>query len=347
MPRNPNRKNPKTPRRPKARTRFSPQFIGPLPQGASRRPKNTRQSPIYRGPQPTFADREYIASLLNPWEIRQVRIPTPFVVSTASSTYHGNITFTANAAGFANVILRPSYGTISVYNDVAHTETNLGAANLLYTAGYAALLGRVVNAGIKVRSLASWNSESGYMQAYVRLGAIATTYDLARDTPQQQIYSKGEVAKVVYLPCDTSYFTLAESGSYIGNSSNSSHHLGVLIVGAAANQPFTIQYAITVEYTNPSAANSDSTPLKTAPVGNAKVHVAVLHGTNAAAAPTLAQTGSGFALSGAQTGAAIGSFFGPVGAAVGGALGGAVGYFQSTSSIPGGNRTQFQETLGR
>lgn len=117
------------------------------------------------------AELEYLRTLHNPFEHRQVRIPTHFPVATQCSTFHGNVSTSTNAAGFGRVYLELQTGTVGIFRDTAHTETVLGAATSLAgplkPTGTTAI--RLVSAGMRIRSTASFSNESGLIQSYMSL----------------------------------------------------------------------------------------------------------------------------------------------------------------------------------
>jgi len=95
-------------------------------------------------------------------------MPGPHNVATSCITAHGNATFQTNAAGFANLAFMPAYGTLSVHNSATHSDTVLGDNAISLASGLlpAYKCGRIVSAGIRVRSTASFSTDSGIMQSY-------------------------------------------------------------------------------------------------------------------------------------------------------------------------------------
>lgn len=128
---------------------------------------------------------EYMRGLHNPWENRAIRVPGPHPIATQVSTFHGYVTFTANAAGFARAYMLLTTGQIDVYNDATHNETTLGGVlNILASTISGMSSARIVNGGMKIRSMASFSNEAGTMQTYftARSPGLAN-YDMYRDTP--------------------------------------------------------------------------------------------------------------------------------------------------------------------
>lgn len=205
----------------------------------------------------------WLKALHDPFVHRGVRIPWLFPVPTQVSTFHGNLSFSTNAAGFARVLMycnKASPGLIALYNDALHTDTVSGASTVLFAAPLpGSTPNRVVCAGMKIRSTASMTVEAGYIQSYSSIdqGGNAS-YDLYRDTPHQRIYSKGTVAHVRYLPSDGNSLDLG----FINTTDN---NIGFMIVGAPT-QSFFLQYSITIEYTG--TANTDNVPKLVCQGGN-------------------------------------------------------------------------------
>ena len=197
----------------------------------------------------------WLKALHDPFIHRGVRIPWLFPVATQVSTYHGNLSISTNAAGFARVLMycnKANPGLIALYNDALHTDTVLGASTNIFPAPLGGgIANRVVCAGMKIRSTASMTVEAGYIQSYSSIdsGSYAS-YDLYRDTPHQRIYSKGTVAHVRYLPSDCNSLDL-------GSLTTTDNNIGFMIVGAPT-QSFFLQYTITIEYTGTS--NTDNVP---------------------------------------------------------------------------------------
>lgn len=218
----------------------------------------------------------WLRSLYDPFSMRGVRLPWPFPVATQVSTYHGNLTFSTNAAGFARIVMathKGSIGSINVFNDATHTEINAGPATALYDP-FASVTGprRVVNAGLKCRSTASLTNEAGYIQAYASLDTNAGNYDLYRDVPHQHIYTKGEVAHVRWLPSDYSDFDMATLSQHFS-------HIGFMIVGASS-QNYFLQYSITIEYS--STSQTDVIPKMVNSGGNVNSVLPEMMGCNSA-----------------------------------------------------------------
>lgn len=93
-------------------------------------------------------------------------MPTAFSAPTQVKNLHGSVTVTANALGYARVFMNMYGGSISIYNDVAHTETVLGAISVITandTDFTTANLTWVCAAGLRLRSLASNLNDAGTM----------------------------------------------------------------------------------------------------------------------------------------------------------------------------------------
>lgn len=149
------------------------------------------------------------------------------------------------------------------------------------------------------------------------------------------MYSKGDVASVVYFPFDNLCFGFVNGdGSSGAYHQNSNTHLGIMVNGTA-NTAYSLQYAYTIEYASASVS-TDLVPVSTAPHGDAKAAVFALAGLNPANPPSVRQTPTGYVAEGALLGAQIGSFFGAAGAAAGSAAGAAAGYFQAQSTLRAG-----------
>lgn len=285
------------------------------------------------------ADAMYIKSLHDPFQYRQVRIPSRFPVASQCSTFHGNAVFTTNANGYARVDFKCSSGKIDVYNDATHNETTIGPATNLVAANLpTSRIFRVCNAGMRLRSTASFANESGLIQAYSSFHDVLSNYDVFRDSPHQAVYSKGQVAQVRYLPTDYSCLNFSSPST---SGTIDYLRMGFMITGAVS-QTYSIQYAITYEYVS-SAVNTDSVPLAMAPLGDAHSHIHRMQVNNPAqpdswtfhdilksapSASTLYRVGRSAAY-GYQLG-------GGYGAVVGG-VAGVLGYGQKQSHVPSGN----------
>lgn len=233
------------------------------------------------------------------------------------------------------IYLNPFTGVLSVYNDVAHTPTVLGAPTaILTTFNVGNNHVRVVAAGMKLRSTASFSNEAGLMTSYVSmLTGLQANYDIYKDHPFQHIYSKGQVAQVRYLPWGYNFLDFAPPGDSVAN-----YTMGFMVEGAPA-QTFMLQYVFTVEVLGHT--NTDLLPHRMVDRGD-PTEVVRKVGHNNPAKPhewtwrdvgrTVSDTGlgalKGYLLSGGN----------PIATAIG-ALGGASGsgYFQSQNSQPSGN----------
>jgi len=263
----------------------------------------------------TAGEREWLAALADPLSVRQVRVPSRFTPATSCVTYHGNVTFQTNSAGFARIAYQLVSGSIILYNDIAHTDTVLGPSSTLLASPFPGTnYARICSAGLKVRSTSSFSNESGMIQAYSSLLGASNAYDVYRDSPHQMIYNKGQVAICRYLPVDNSELELQNLAApgIIG-----SHVIGVMVVGGGNAQTYNVQYAITLEYV--SGSNTDLVPQRLAPLGDPhKVAAGVAHNNHASSAWTqtadfVRQHGVSV-VGGAVTGFAAG---GPAGAAAG------------------------------
>lgn len=212
---------------------------------------------------------DYVKSLRDPWSYRQVRLPTLYSVATQAHCCHGNLTFSANANGFARLSVNPFECSYILHNDATHTENVLGTASTILLPGapsYAnsASRYRLVSAGLIIRSTSSFSTEAGLMQTFVTfVGPNVANYDVYRDSPHVFPYSKGQTAEVVYLPFMPRCFDLLSSGEI--NTSFTNFYMGVMISGAAGVS-YSVQYAINYEMVQ--STNTDLVPLKTNPVAD-------------------------------------------------------------------------------
>ncbi len=308
------------------KTKRVKQTVRPSTQVATVRPRG-------RAPAFSNAEREYAMSLHDPFNVRQVRIPTPHPVPTQCITYHGTASFTTNAAGFAQVCFVPNLGSIILYNDALHTDTNLGAATTLVPSPYATSYKRLVNAGIKVRSSASFSNEAGNIQAYSTFFGRSSGYDKYRDSPHQKLHSKGEVASVVYYPQDPNFLCF---GSQIC-ASTPDFHIGVLITGAPSLS-YLLQYAFTLELVSDS--NTDIIPLRVGPTGDSSKVLSAINAHNPADPSTwdlLKDKVGNFLHQGASEAASLAGSF--AAGFVGGNIGGSAAFLGNMRAIQGGNRT--------
>jgi len=297
--------------------------------------------PFFRGPAGSIRGRsawmtpeiEYLKCLHNPWEVRGVRIPSRFPAASQVSTFHGLLNFTTNAAGFSRLSMFLYNGSVAVWNDVTHSDVLLGSQTTLLnpltpsnTSGI-----RLVSAGLKVRSLASFSTDAGTIHAYSALASASSPYDYYRDQPHQHLYSKGQVAHVVYIPPDerSLSFDTAPLTPWGVNPT-----IGVMITGAPTTT-YAVQYAWTVEYM--SNLNTDSIPHRLALDGDAAKAVSAVKSHNHANPSTWSFAGAGQAIRGILT-SAIGAIQGYASGGVAGALVGASGYHMSYPSLPSGNR---------
>lgn len=286
-------------------------------------------------PAASAASSDYLRSLHNPFEYRQVRVPSRFPIASQCSTFHGSLTFSTNAAGFARVYMQIDSGQILVRNDVTQTDTVAGPSTSLLAGTYTGLgLRKVCAAAMKIRSTASFSTESGLIQAYASLLGDYANFDVYRDSPYQHIYSKGEVAKVNYVPVDYSCFEFASPGT-AGVMQN--YQIGFMITGAPS-QTYSLQYAQTVEYL--SATNTDTVPHRIVDYGDPHAIVDSISHNNPAKPDhwsVIKNRLSNAALAGVSTYLTTGS---PHAAAVAAAYTGlqrTPGYYQHQSSIKSGN----------
>lgn len=266
-----------------------------------------------------------------------------FPIATQCSTYHGNVSFTTNALGFARVYMYPANGTIGIYKAATHTEVVVGDSESLLASPYPSYsFARVCSAGMKLRSSASFANEQGVIQAYSSLMDPDMPYDVYRDTPHQRVYSKGEVAQVRWLPSDPTafYFTRGSPGL----NATAYNHLGFMVSGAPS-QPYSLQYAFTLEYVSASVG-TDLVPLRLGEHGDPYVVASSTKYQNPAHPESWTFTGlAGEALrtayrtvTGAAGGALLGGYPGAVTGAAAGLMG-AGGYYQSQSGQRSGNQT--------
>lgn len=288
------------------------------------------------------AEKQYIRSLFNPWEVRGVRCPTPFPAATQVSTYHGTLTFSTNSLGFARVYMRlatSQVGSIDVYNGATHTETVLGSATALYAGpGLTISLGRLVNAGLKCRSSASFSNEAGFIQAYVsQSNPDNASYDVYRDHPHQKLYQKGETARVVAIPFDRNNLSLYS----VPNWHYSGYHMGFMISGAPS-LTYVLQYAITLEYI--STFNTDLLPHVLSPIGDASDHLADVKSVNPCADDATASYMSDVLTKGVNAAASVANAAGQIiGSGIEGLINPRIknGYSAQYRSIKAGNAALF------
>lgn len=239
-------------------------------RGSRNRGRNQGRSTI----SPVVA--EYIRSLHDPFTFRGVRLPSATPCPTQSKTLSGSLTFSTNASGYARVMFRHFSGEILLFNDATHNETVLGTQAVVMPADSdlaVAASSRTISYGLKCRSLASFSSEAGQIQAYMTAIGTGGTYDNYRDSPFQHIYSKGQVAIVRYVPFDSSLLSLtrvAGQGNFLGTDVG----IGFMISGAASST-YSLQYVMNVEYT--SKSNTDLVPHRLVESGDPSVALANLH----------------------------------------------------------------------
>lgn len=288
------------------------------------------------------AEKQYFRALFNPWEVRGVRCPCPFPVATQVSTYHGTLTFSTNALGFARVYMRLSSslaGVIEVYNGATHTETVLGSSTTLYAGpGLTMTLGRLVNAGLKCRSSASFSNEAGFIQSYVSVNSADNpSYDIYRDHPHQKLYQKGETARVVAIPFDQNNLNLYSTPNW----HYSGYHMGFMIAGAPS-LTYVLQYALTLEYC--STSNTDLLPHVLGPVGHAGDHLPDLKAVNPCVDENTASYMSDVLTKGVDAAASVANAAGQViGAGIDGLINPRIknGYTAQYRSIKAGNAGLF------
>lgn len=325
----PNKSRKKNPSRLRRRT-------GASRAAAKRRRQRTRGRNFI--PNSSNALLDYIKSLHNPFEFRQVRLPGRLPIATQCSTMHGSVTFVTNAAGFARVHMRLFHGEIRVYNDATHTDTTIGGVSIAVSSPFSGseMFRRTVAAAMKLRSTAAFAAEAGLVQAYQTALGENQAYDVYRDHPHQHIYSKGEVAKVSYIPYDIACFLL--------NPTNVSNvaltgGIGFLITGAP-NQTYSLQYAFTYEYL--SATNTDLVPARVPEFGDPHAVVAAISHNNPAKPDMwdmLKGRLSTAAAAGVDTLLATGNPFAAAGNALyAGVVGKSGSYYQPTSSMRPGNQ---------
>lgn len=281
----------------------------------------------------------YLKALHDPFKYRAVRMPSHYRSPLSVMTAHGSINFVANAAGLARLAFTPMGGSnvIYVYNDATHTETVWGAPTQYLFARPTTTYAKVVNAALLVRSTASFSNEAGLIQSYANYESGSTTYDFLRDSPNQKIYSKGQVAGVNWVPCDKSEIELGNFGDTARSASRKT--IGFLITGATSGQQYTCQYSVTYEFV-PSTADSDFYPVRIGPYGDHQKALATISHNNHAEPSSwkanlkeVLQLGS-YAVNGYMAG-------GPAGAAAGLAVGlfgeSNTGFVRNQSKIRGGN----------
>jgi hypothetical protein len=224
---------------------------------------------------------KYLKSLADPFNHRGVRLPSTYPIATQVITFHGNITFSANANGFARLFMfccGIAPGEIWLYNDATHNDVTLGPGVVTYSPTFSVERLRVVNGGLKCRSMTAITNESGYVQAYSsNLVPTNPAYDVYRDNPHQHIYQKGEVAHVRYIPAGIQAFDFVVPKASLSVTAYESilpHTIGFMVVGAP-NQNFMLQYSVTFEILsgtntdlNPSLINSGGTHTNVLPLLN-------------------------------------------------------------------------------
>lgn len=223
---------------------------------------------------------EYMKSVNDPFTFRGVRCPSLFPAPTQVKTISGLITFTTNAAGYARVIAQAATGSINLYNDSTHSETTLGPQTTLVnndTDIANSTLMRLVSGGMRLRSLQSFNSESGQVHSYMTLLGPNASYDVYRDSPYQKIYSKGEVSSVRFLPVDNSLTELNRTSNLISFPIYG-WNIGFMISGAVSST-YSLQYTLNYEYS--SSNNTDLVPHQRGPVGDIRDIIGQIHNNGA------------------------------------------------------------------
>jgi hypothetical protein len=224
------------------------------------------------------AEQDYLRSLVSPFLNRGARLPDIYQTPSQFKCVHGNVNVTTNVLGFARVFLQPHSGKITVYNGAAHDQTaaNLGAATILLVDDatiVASAASRVISAGLKIRSLSSFNLEAGSIQSYTSTLSFGLDYDVYRDYPHQKVYSKGQIGSVRYLPIsDQELEFQAYTMPFSGNRS-----IGFLIKGAVS-LTYDLEYVINFEYGG--SANTELVPYQSGPVGDWRKVVQMLSHNN-------------------------------------------------------------------
>lgn len=285
---------------------------------------------------PMTSNLLYLKSLHNPFEYRQVRVPGRFPTATQCTTAHGNITFTTNAAGFARICGRVGVGDILLYADVNHTENVVGGPATLLSTIYpiSDVLRRPVAFAMKLRSTAAFSSEAGLVQAYQSPLGHDFIYDVYRDSPHQHIYSKGEVAKVSYMPFDFACLELQVAASQTVLSKTV---VGFMITGAS-NQSYSLQYAITFE--SVGTANTDIVPVRSVEYGDPHAAISAISHNNPAKPDlwsVIKHRLGDAASAGVENLFATGNPVGALASAVRAGFSGG-GYYQNQSSVRPGNQ---------